>query len=225
MNKYLTEFELSKNQLEKFSVYYNLLIDGNNKINLTSITDEKEVYIKHYYDSLLLTKVLKDAVTIADIGSGAGFPGIPLKIAQADLAITLIEPIAKRARFLEEVVVALELEKIVVLNERAELLLEKREYYDAVTSRAVAPLNILLEVSIPLLKVKGKMYALKGSSYLEEIENARTALQKLDCEIINIYNFMLPEKLGQRVIIEIQKNKKTREQYPRTFAKIKKSPL
>ncbi len=191
MNKYLTEFELSKNQLEKFSVYYNLLIDGNNKINLTSITDEKEVYIKHYYDSLLLTKVLKDAVTIADIGSGAGFPGIPLKIAQADLAITLIEPIAKRARFLEEVVVALELEKIVVLNERAELLLEKREYYDAVTSRAVAPLNILLEVSIPLLKVKGKMYALKGSSYLEEI----------------------------------QKNKKTREQYPRTFAKIKKSPL
>lgn len=224
-NDYLKEFNLDDKQLSSLNIYMKLLQDWSKKMNLTSITLDKEVYIKHFYDSLLLSKFVKDLEKVGDIGSGAGFPGLPLKIAKEGLMVDLIEPTTKRCLFLSTVIDELKLENIQVINKRSEELPDKKETYDVVTSRAVASLNILLELSIPLLKVKGRMYALKGSSYDEEIQGAKKALKELNCQVTNIYEFDLPEGLGHRAIIEITKMKPTPSKYPRIYAKIKKQPL
>lgn len=224
-NDYLKEFNLDDKQLSSLNIYMKLLQDWSKKMNLTSITLDKEVYIKHFYDSLLLSKFVKDLEKVGDIGSGAGFPGLPLKIAKEGLKVDLIEPTTKRCLFLSTVIDELKLENIQVINKRSEELPDKKETYDVVTSRAVASLNILLELSIPLLKVKGRMYALKGSSYDEEIQGAKKALKELNCQVTNIYEFDLPEDLGHRAIIEITKMKPTPSKYPRIYAKIKKQPL
>lgn len=223
--EYLKEFNLDEQQLLLFNTYMILLQEWSKKMNLTSITEEKEVYIKHFYDSLVLSKFVNNNELVADIGSGAGFPGIPLKIASENLSIDLIEPTTKRCVFLTEVINNLKLKNIEVINKRSEELLEKKETYDVVTSRAVAALNILLELSTPLLKVKGRMYALKGASFKEEISEAEKALKELNCKVTNIYEFDLPGDLGHRVIIEITKMKETPKKYPRVYAKIKKQPL
>lgn len=223
--EYLNEFKLGEQQLLLFNIYMLLLQEWSKKINLTSITEEKEIYIKHFYDSLVLSKLVNNHELVADIGSGAGFPGIPLKIASENIVIDLIEPTTKRCVFLTEVIQKLNLKNIRVINKRSEELLERQETYDVVTSRAVAPLNILLELSIPLLKVQGKMYALKGSSFKQEIKDAAKALKELSCQVTNIYEFDLPENLGHRAIIEITKIKTTPKKYPRVYAKIKKQPL
>ncbi len=223
--EYLKEFNLSEKEVKKFEEYTIILEEWSKKINLTSITKIDEIYIKHYYDSLVLSKYLPATCYLADIGSGAGFPGLPLKIKCPSVSIDLIEPTTKRCNFLNLVINELGLENISVINKRSEELLDKKETYDVVTSRAVASLNILLELSIPLLKEKGKMYALKGSSFKEELEEAKKALKTLKCKVTNIYEFDLPENLGHRVIIEIEKLSKTPKEYPRLYAKIKKQPL
>lgn len=223
--EYLKEFNLDEQQLSSLETYMLLLQEWSKKMNLTSITEEKEVYIKHFYDSLLLSKFVKQNESVGDIGTGAGFPGVPLKIADSSLVVDLIEPTTKRCMFLSEVINNLKLTNINVINKRSEELPEKKESYDVVTSRAVASLNILLELSIPLLKMNGRMYALKGSSFNEEINAAKNALKELNCKVTDIYEFDLPEDLGHRAIIEITKIKSTPKKYPRVYAKIKKQPL
>ena len=221
----LREFNLNETMLNQFEEYKNLLQEWSKKMNLTSITEDTEVYIKHFYDSLVLEKYLDKNLHLADVGTGAGFPGVPLKIAREDLIVDLIEPTTKRCTFLTQVVNDLKLENVNIINKRSEDLTDKLAIYDAITSRAVASLNILLELSIPLLKVKGKMYALKGISFKEELDEAKHALKELNCKVTNIYEFDLPLNLGHRAIIEIKKMATTPKKYPRVYAKIKKQPL
>ena len=186
---FLKDFNLTQKQLDDFKKYTLLLQEWNEKIDLTNIIQDDEVYIKHYYDSLELSKYLENNVLIADIGTGAGFPGLPLKIYNDTLNMDLIEPTNKRCRFLQDVIDNLNLQNIKIINERSENLTDSREYYDVVCSRAVARLSILLELSIPLLKVKGKMYALKGISFKEELDEAKHALKELNCKVTNIYEY------------------------------------
>ncbi len=224
-NEILNEFNLNESKLNQFEQYKNLLQEWSKKMNLTSITMDTEVYIKHFYDSLVLEKYLNKNIHLADVGTGAGFPGLPLKIAREDLIVDLIEPTTKRCTFLSQVVNDLKLENVNIINKRSEDLPDEKETYDAITSRAVASLNILLELSIPLLKVGGKMYALKGISFNEEIKESKNALKELKCKVTNIYEFDLPLDLGHRAIIEIEKYAETSKKYPRVYAKIKKQPL
>lgn len=219
---------LSEEQLKQFEMYANILQVESKKYNLTTITDLEDIYVKHFYDSLLLAKMvnLNQNIKLADLGSGAGFPGIPLKIAFPNLDITLIEPTTKRCKFLEQVIEKLNLQKIKVINDRAENYVEKkRESFDLLTARAVAPLNILLELAIPLLKINGEFIALKGSNAEEEMKEAQNALKKLSARLTNQLTLDLPNDKGTRSILEIQKVKATNSIYPRQYAKIKKQPL
>lgn len=218
---------LSNDSLIKLDKYYDLLIDWNKKINLTSIIDKKEVYLKHYYDSLALIKAydLTKEVSICDIGTGAGFPGLVLKICFPNLNVTLVDSLEKRVKFLNEVISKLNLTKINVYHDRAELFCQKnREKFDLVTSRAVAKLNILTELCIPLVKVNGYFISLKAN-LTDEIENAQNSLIKLNSELEEIISFNLPVENSVRNLVKIIKIKETSLKYPRNFDKIKKNPL
>lgn len=217
----------NKDQLDNLRKYYDILIEESNKYNLTSIKELEEVYIKHFYDSLLLSKTidLSKDLTLLDIGSGAGFPGLVIKIMFPNLKITLVEPTLKRCNFLNLVISELGLKDIAVINARAEeYIKENRETFDLVTARAVAPLNILLELSIPFLKVGGAFLAMKGSNASEELSKTK-AHQILSTKIDKEYIFNLPNDLGKRTIIKFVKLGKTKDIYPRLYSKIKKQPL
>ena len=181
----IDSFEI-KNQstLDSLYVYYETLVETSKVMNLTTIVELEEAYIKHFYDSLLLSKTidLTKNLTLADVGTGAGFPGLVLKIVYPNLQVTLIEPITKRCKFLQSVIDKLQLKDIYVINGRAEdVIKEYREYFDIVTARAVAALNILAEICVPFVKLNGVFIALKGSSYQEEIDAAGLAFSK--CKI------------------------------------------
>lgn len=226
MNNFIKDFSLSKEQKDSFFLYYRYLIEENEKINLTSITKEDEVFIKHFYDSLLNSKLsfFSNLKNICDIGSGAGFPSIPLKIMFPDLKVTIIEPIKKRTDFLNRLIKELNLEGVTIQNKRAEddVL---REEFDAVFIRAVSQTNILLELAIPYLRVNGYLVLMKGPSYQEELENSVKALEILKAEVIEAKEEILPLGMGSRYLVVIKKKNKTSEKYPRKFALIKKSPL
>lgn len=218
----------TEEQLDNLKKYYDILFVESNKYNLTNIKELEEVYIKHFYDSLLLSKTvdLTKQLTMADIGSGAGFPGLVIKIMFPNIHITLIEPTLKRCNFLNLVIKELGLKDIEVVNARAEeYIKEKREAFDIVTARAVAPLNILLELSIPFLKVDGTFLAMKGSNATDEVKEATTAYKTLNARIDKEYIFNLPNDLGKRVIIKFKKIGPTKDIYPRVYSKIKKQPL
>lgn len=215
-------------QLEQLKKYYDILVEESKKYNLTTITEIEEVYIKHFYDSLLLSKTidLTQDLMLADIGSGAGFPGLVIKIMFPNLKVTLIEPTTKRCNFLNYVIKELDLKEINVVNDRAEnYIKERRETFDIVTARAVAPLNILLELSIPFLKVNGYFIAMKGSNAKEELEIATHAYKVLNTKIEQEDIYTLPKNLGTRIIIKFKKLKETKDIYPRMYSKIKKQPL
>ncbi|MBR2891729.1 MAG: 16S rRNA (guanine(527)-N(7))-methyltransferase RsmG [Bacilli bacterium] len=222
MNNLLEEFNITSDTYELYDRYYNLLVETNKVMNLTSITNYEDVYIKHFYDSLLLNKCNNNLDDIIDVGSGAGFPGMVLAINNPNLKITLLEPTKKRANFLENVKKELNLTNIKVIADRAENI---KGSYSYATARAVAPLNILIELIAPLLKVGGKFYSLKGSSYQEELEASEFAIKELNLNIEHIYHFDLPNNLGKRVIIEFTKTKANHPKYPRAYAKILKQPL
>lgn len=211
---------------EKLEKYYEMLIEYNNHTNLTRITNKEEVYLKHFYDSLTLYKAIKlDSQKVLDIGTGAGFPGLVLKIVFPNLNVTLVDSLNKRIKFLNLVIKELELKKINVLHSRAEdFAKENRELYDIVTSRAVAKLNILLEYCIPCIKEKGLFIPMK-SEIENELINATNALKILDCKILKIINFNLPKEESVRNLIIIEKQSKTNIKYPRKFGEIKKKPL
>ena len=215
---------LDDDKLAKYEYYKDLLKRANETMNLTAIDDDEGIYEKHFYDSLLSIKYFKYEGTLCDVGSGAGFPGIVLKIAYPDLEVTLLEPLQKRCRFLQSVIDELKLDKIKVVNKRAEDYSDKRESFDIVTARAVKSLDILSELCIPLLKVDGHFVILKGSSGLKEIDEAANALKILHMKGEGIYEDQLPNG-DQRVIAVYKKIEKTNKKYPRHYSVIKSKPL
>ena len=215
--------ELTSQQLEKLNQFYELLISWNQKMNLTRITEKEDVYLKHFYDSLTLSKVidLNQDLTLCDVGSGAGFPGIVLKICFPNLKITLLDSLQKRVNYLNEIIKELDLKDIEAIHTRAEdYAKQNREKFDIVTARAVANLKILSELCIPMVKVNGLFIAMKANVE-EEIENSTEILKKLDSKIEKIETFYLPIENSIRNIIMIQKQKPTNNLYPRRIEKMK----
>lgn len=188
-------------------------------MNLTGITIKEEVYLKHFYDSLTIAKVidLNQYDTLCDVGTGAGFPGLVIKIIYPNLKITLLDSLNKRLNFLNIVIKELNLKDIETIHIRAE---EYKKQFDIVVARAVAPLNILLEYCIPITKVNGYFIAMKGKN-----EEANNALKELNSEIIETNSFLLPIEQSNRTIIKIKKIKETNKKFPRKYSEIKKNPL
>ena len=222
---------LDNDQINKFIKYKELLKEWNNKINLTAITEDKQILMKHFIDSLEVVKYINKNSNVIDVGTGAGFPGIVIAIYfKGDIKITLMDALNKRIDFLEEVIKELNLLNIEIVHARAEEFGQKEKYresYDYSVSRAVAPLNILLEFDIPFIKVGGKCLLLKGTKLNEEIQKSNKALEKVNSKITNIYkyNYILDGEEYNRNIVEITKEKETPNKYPRNYGKIKKSPL
>lgn len=214
---------LIDSQLEKLNKFYELLISWNQKMNLTRITEKEDVYLKHFYDSLTISKVidLNQDLTLCDVGSGAGFPGIVLKICFPNLKITLLDSLQKRVNYLNEIIKDLNLKDIEAIHTRAEdYAKQNREKFDVITARAVANLKILSELCIPMVKVSGSFIAMKANIE-EEIENSTEILKKLDSKIEKIETFYLPIEQSIRNIILIKKINKTNNIYPRRIEKIK----
>lgn len=219
--------EVTKEKLDKLDKYYELLIEWNKKINLTAITNKEEVYLKHFYDSLTLFKAvnLNDIKSLCDVGTGAGFPGIVIKIFFENIDITLVDALNKRIIFLSNVIEQLELKNINVVHARAEEYAKNnREKFDIVTSRAVAKLNILNELCIPMVKVEGYFIAMKANID-EELKISMNSINKLDGTLEEVVQFALPVEKSIRNLVKIKKNKKTNDLYPRKFDKISKNPL
>ena len=213
-------------KIEQLEKYYELLIEYNKVMNLTGITEKKEVYLKHFYDSLTICKIidLNKQENLCDLGSGAGFPGIVLKIFYPNLKITLIDSLNKRINFLNKVIEKLNLKDIEAIHIRIEDFSRQNiEKFDVVTARAVAPLNILLELGINLVKINKYFIAMKGN--IDNEPNYDEALKKLNCDLGNIIKFKLPVENSNRCLIQIIKRKSTPKLYPRKYNEIKKKPL
>lgn len=216
--------EITDEMLEQFSMYADLLKEWSEKMNLTAITDKEEVYEKHFYDSILPIDVNVQG-KIADVGSGAGFPGIVWKIVRPDLKVSLIEPTGKRCTFLNEVIRQLHLKDIQVFNERAEEhVKEHREEYDVVTARAVANLRVLAELCVPLVKTDGIFLTMKGNHGDEEVHEAKNAIDILNIELIDREKTRLLNG-DERQIFIFRKKGSTPKKYPRNYGQIKKKPL
>lgn len=215
---------LTDEQLEKFDKYYELLIFYNKIFNLTAITEKKEVYVKHFLDSVINLKKLTGGKLI-DVGSGGGFPAIPVKILNSNLQVFLLEATGKKCEFLKTVIKELNLSNAQVINNRAEVLakdIEFREQFDYCTARAVARLNTLAEYCMPFVKVGGEFISYKGDAE-EEITEAKKALEILGGKIENLQKFELYG--AKRTIITIKKVKNTPIKYPRGNGKERKNPL
>lgn len=222
----LTHLQLTQTQKEQFHLYLSLLQEWNEKMNLTAIVQEEEIIEKHFFDSLFSCAYFDyQDQSLLDIGSGAGFPGIPLKIVFPDLCVTLLEPTAKRVTFLHEVVTRLQLKGIVIVNERAEDYVKKaRSYYDVVTARAVAHLPLLMELSVPLLRVGGTFIALKGAKGKEEKEDAKHASEELQLQLESIQEWQLSSG-DTRINLFYRKKREIALKYPRPYGQMKKKPL
>ena len=213
-------------KLEQLEKYYQMLIDYNKVMNLTGITDKSEVYLKHFYDSLSIAKIinLKDVSTLCDIGTGAGFPGLVLKIVFPHLKITLIDSLNKRITFLNDVIKQLGLEDIEAIHYRVEEYgIDNREIFDIVTVRAVASTNVLLEYAIPLVKVDGYFIPMKGK--ISNEPSYEHAAKELKVIVDEKLEFLLPFEKSFRTLIKFRKIDITSKKYPRKYADIKKKPL
>ena len=222
------EIKLNEKQQEEFWKYMNLLLEWNEKINLTAITNPEEVITKHFIDCLTILKYIKEDDTIIDIGTGAGFPGMPLKIAKETIKVTLVDSLNKRINFLNDVIEKLQLNNIEAIHSRAEEFGKNRlnrEKYDVATSRAVARLNILVEYLLPTVKVGGKCICMKGPDSEEEINEAKHAIEQLGGKISSIKEFTLPDTDIKRTIIIIDKIKNTPAKFPRKAGLPSKDPL
>ncbi len=219
---------LDETALDRFSKYYELLIDYNTRMNLTAITEEHEVIVKHFCDSLypLVKFDVPKGAKVIDVGTGAGFPGIPLLIARPDLKLTLLDGLNKRLVFLQDVLDALGLKAEIVHARAEEGATDKkyREKFDVATSRAVARLNVLAEYCLPYLKKGGMFLALKGPAATEELKEAQNALKILGGELQASVEYRLSDD-SERTILSVKKTKGTPPMYPRHNSKIKKQPL
>jgi 16S rRNA (guanine527-N7)-methyltransferase len=219
--------DITENQMIQLNRYYELLIEKNKVMDLTNIIEKESVYLKHFYDSLTLSSVcdLKRISNLCDIGTGAGFPGLVIKIIYPDIDVTLVDSLDKRIKFLNEVIEDLDLKKIKAIHIRAEEYAKNnRECFDIVTSRAVAKLSVLTELCIPLVKVEGYFIAMKANAE-EEIKTIDKNLSLLNSKIDKILSFTLPVENSNRTLIRIKKEKNTDKKYPREFKEIKKKPL
>lgn len=226
----LNEFDIKINdeQIKSFEKYMNLLLEWNEKINLTAITQPEEIKLKHFVDSLTVLKYINDDDKVIDIGTGAGFPGIPLKIMNKNTKITLLDSLNKRINFLNIVIEKLDLSNIQAIHGRAEEIARNkfyREKYDVVVSRAVANLSTLTEYMLPFVKVGGKCICMKGANVNEELERAQNAIKELGGEIERVDNFYLSDNDNERNIIVIKKVKETNPKYPRKAGTPSKEPL
>ena len=220
--------EIDINKIEKFYLYMNLLLEWNEKINLTAIIEPKEVILKHFIDSLTISKYIENNKTLADVGTGAGFPGIALKIYRSDLKITLVDSLNKRINFLNEVIKELDLKEIKTVHSRIEDFGKNKEYrekFDYTTARAVANLSVLSEYLIPIAKIDGKCICMKGSNIEEELNTSKNAIKILGGKIQKIEEFNLPKSDITRNIIIIKKLKNTPAKYPRKAGIPAKEPL
>lgn len=219
---------LNEEQCEKFYNYMNELIQENKKINLTAITEPLDIILKHFIDSITINKYIPENLSVIDIGTGAGFPGIPEKIIRSDLEITLADSLNKRLIFLDKVIEENGLTNIKTLHGRAEDIGKNKNYrekYDIAVSRAVAQLSVLLEYMLPLVKVGGKCICMKGSNAEEEINSAKKALNELGGKIGRVEEFLLPDSDIKRTIIIIEKTKSTDNKYPRKAGTPSKNPI
>lgn len=222
------DIKLNVEQLEKFYKYMGLLIEWNEKMNLTAITEPNEIILKHFVDSLTILKEISNNSKVVDVGTGAGFPGIPLSIANESLKITLVDSLNKRLIFLQEVIEKLELKNVEIIHSRAEDFGQNKKYrenFDFATSRAVANLSTLSEYLIPLVKINGKCICMKASDVEEEINQAKNAINVLGGTIEKIEEFKLPESDIGRTIIIINKQKNTPTKYPRKAGTPSKEPI
>lgn len=221
---------LTADQLNAMDIYYNLLIEWNEKINLTAITDPQEVAIKHMVDSLSCHQptLFVPGISVIDVGTGAGFPGLPLKIFQNDINLTLMDSLNKRLNFLHEVIAKLGLKGVNTVHARAEEAGKNklyREQYQLAVSRAVARLNVLCELCLPFVKVGGSFLALKGAQYEQEVKEAANALKLLGGQIEDIRPVKLPGLTDKRAVIYIKKIAATPPSYPRKAGTPEKKPL
>ena len=216
---------LSDVQKQQFDIYAEFLVEYNEKVNLTAITDPDEIVAKHFADCMLFAGVLSDGESVIDVGTGAGFPGVVAKIINPTIKLTLLDSLDKRITFLKLLCEKLGIEAEFIHGRAEEVAkTELRESFDVATARAVANLNTLSEFCVPFVKQGGRFIAMKGKGGEEELEAAMGALQKLGCsECDVIYNEL--ENVGERYLIFAYKDGKTPDKYPRAFAKIKKAPL
>lgn len=221
---------LSERQLEQFDIYFRTLVEWNEKMNLTAITEKEEVYLKHFFDSITAAfhHDFSKPFSICDVGAGAGFPSIPLKICFPHLKVTIVDSLQKRITFLNHLAAQLELKDVAFCHDRAETFGKKegvRESFDIVMARAVARLSVLSELCLPLVKVGGTFIAMKGAAANEEIEKGKHALQVLGGELKEIATFQLPFEESERNILSIEKKRKTPKKYPRKPGTPNKLPI
>lgn len=221
---------LSEQQKEQFQRYFELLVEWNEKINLTAITEKKEVFLKHFYDSvapILYRLIQNEPLKILDIGAGAGFPSLPMKIIFPELQVTIIDSLNKRINFLSLLTNELDLEHITLLHGRAEDFGQNPDYrgqFDIVTARAVARLNVLSELTLPFLMKNGRLLSLKAAKFDEELNDAKNAIAVLGSKFIEQIDYQLPNG-DERHIAIIEKKKETPKKYPRKAGTPNKKPL
>lgn len=225
-------FELTDKQKQQFKIYFKMLIEVNEHVNLTRITEEDEVYLKHFYDSItpLFTfgAVFKDGATLCDVGAGAGFPSIPLKILKPGLKVTIVDSLQKRLNFLKDLISELGLTDVELVHGRAEDVGQNklyRERFDIVTARAVARMSVLSEYCLPLVKKGGYFVALKGPKAEDELDDGKKALEVLGGKLIKDEELTLPESEEERTLVLVQKVKSTPKKYPRQAGTPRRKPI
>ena len=225
-------FKLSSKQKEQFATYYNKLIKFNKKVNLTRITDKNEVYLKHFFDSITplleFADLFKGEKSLCDVGAGAGFPSLPIKILCPDLSITIVDSLGKRLKFLDELINDLSLDKVTLVHSRAEDAGQNknlREKFDLVTGRAVARMSVLSEYCLPLAKVDGYLVALKGPKAQDELAEAKNAIEVLGGSVKEVKELTLPDTDDERTLIVVKKVKATPKKYPRQAGTPNRKPL
>ncbi|MCO6532191.1 MAG: 16S rRNA (guanine(527)-N(7))-methyltransferase RsmG [Lactobacillus panisapium] len=225
-------FKLNEKQINQFNQYFTSLIAANQKVNLTRITEEDDVYLKHFFDSLTplftFSEVFKPGDTVCDVGAGAGFPSIPLKILQPELKVTIVDSLGKRLTFLQDLIEKLQLQDVTLVHGRAEDVGQNklyREQFDIVTARAVANMAVLSEYCLPLVKKSGYFVALKGPKAEKELQDGQKAISLLGGKVIQTEELQLPTSSEERTLILVQKVKATPKKYPRQAGTPHRKPI